>query len=372
MPLAPFRPAFLGSLVLMVASLSSSAVARQPAAPGQLPCALAAKQSLDAADEQAIRQFVAAQVPGLTSPDAAEGSKSRDALLNPLACTGITFAFRSKYADVLTPALVPVAAAKEERHAVNALIVLGRLRTTLSADALAGSLKSDNPVLRFAAASGYRDLLSQIAKDSFGFPEGAIDRILDGLASSLKNEKNPDAADMMVVALGDATKASPALRGRAMLRLTDAMGQRLSNLRKDASVDREWSRTLLRSLDLARQSMLEQGGAGSIDKEFAKRAGLFSGQVFAFARERLAMKLSSEDADLSKAIAAAEGLGVIAHQAAAAQRIGEKGLQKAFDASFAAGDSREFSDAIQSWIGADGILLKAPYNGSAADFAPAH
>ncbi len=369
---SPFGPASLRSGILILVWLCSVATAQQPGAPGQLPCALAAKQVLEPGDEQTIRQFITSQTPGLTDANPEATSKSRDALMSPLSCDGITFAFRSKYADLLTPALTPLAAAKDERHAVNALLMLGRLRTTSSADALAGSLKSGNPVIRFAASSGYRELLSQLAKDAFGFPDGAIDRVLDGVAAALRIETDPLTADIMAVTLGDATKASAPLRSRAMLRLADAMAHRLISLRKEAAVDPTWSRTVLRTLDLARQAMLEQGGAGAIDKEFAKRAALLSGHVFAYARDRLGATMAAADTNLSKAIVAAEGLAVIAHQAATGQRINEKGLQKAFDASFAAGDAKAFTDAVQSWIDPEGLLTKAPYNAAAADFAPAN
>ncbi|MBL8745363.1 MAG: hypothetical protein JNK58_03295, partial [Phycisphaerae bacterium] len=171
MPSALCRPASFGSAALVLSLVCSLASGRQPVGPGQLPCELASKQSLDGGDEAAIRQFIATHAPGLTSDDAEAISKSREAMLSPLGCAGITFAFRSKYADLLTPVLTPIAGSKEEIQAVNALLVLGRLRTTLSSDALSGSLKAGNPVIRFAAASGYRDLLSQLSKDSFGFPE---------------------------------------------------------------------------------------------------------------------------------------------------------------------------------------------------------
>ncbi|MBL8746574.1 MAG: hypothetical protein JNK58_09500, partial [Phycisphaerae bacterium] len=202
-------------------------------------------------------------------------------------------------------------------------------------------------------------------------PESAIDRILDAVSSALKVEADPLAADIMTVALGEATRGSAGLRGRAMLRLTDAMGRRLQTLRKEASIDPAWSRTLLRSLDVARQAMLEQGGAGAIDKEFAKRAAVFSGQVFVFANDWVAKGMRSEETELSRAVAAAEGLAVIAHGAASGQRVPEKGLQRIFDSSVAAGKAGEFTAAIQSWVGADGLLLKSPYSAPASEFAPA-
>lgn len=372
MPSAPFPHSMIlvrASLacLLISALVAPIAAARQAAAPGQLPCALAAKQPLDPADETAIREFVAEHVTGLTDADPLAMSKSREALLSPLSCQGMTFAFRSKYAEVMTPSLLPLAAAKDERQAANALLMMGRLRTTTAADAIANSLKSDNAVIRFAAASGCREVLAQVSKDSFGFPDGAVDRLLDSLASALRVEKNPFAADMLVIALGGATKDNAAFRGRAMLRLTDAFERRLRSLRDEGAADSSWSPTILRCLDLVRQTLFEQGGAGAIDKEFARRAALLGGQTFAYAHDRLAKGVGAADPELSKSVGAADGLTVIAHQAVTGQRRADIGAQAAFDSANAA----DFAKAVEVWIGPAGLLLKAPYNGKPADFAPA-
>lgn len=367
MPLSRFsRAAFT---LAALSTISLSVHARQPAPAGQLPCALASKQSLEAADEQTIRGFVSAHAPALSDADPAKNSDARAALMAPLACDGVTFAFRTKYADALVPALTPVLSSKEDRQAVNALLLLGRIRTTASADAIASGLKSQSPAIRFAAGAAYREILNQLSKDSFGFPEGAVDRVLDGLASALRTEADANTADILIVALGDAPKGDAALRGRAMLRLTDAMTRRLLTLRKEPAIGEDWSRAILRSLDLARQAILAQGGTGAIDKEFARRAAVFSGQVFAFARDRLGA-MTSADADLSKAVAAAEGLAVIAHQAVTNQRLNEKGLQRAFDSSIGQAGGGEFTRAADSWIGAEGLLVKPPYGVAAAELAP--
>jgi hypothetical protein len=128
----------------------------------------------------------------------------------------------------------------------------------------------------------------------------------------------------------------------------------------------DWSPTILRSLDLVRQALFEQGGAGAIDKEFARRAALLGGQTFAYAHDRLANGLRTADPELSKSVGAADGLTVIAHQAVTGQRRADIGAQAAFDSANAA----DFAKAVEVWIGPAGLLLKAPYNGKPADFAP--
>lgn len=353
-------------VIAAVCAVGSSAPGRQPAAVG---CGIAEKQTLGAEDERSLKSFVDEQAAALMGEDHEARSKARDALMSPLACKGATFAFRSKYSELLVPALTGAARGADEPQAVNAMLLLGRLRTTVSADALAPGLKSESPVIRFATASGYRDLLIQLAKDSFGFPDAASDRVLDALAAALKVEKDPLVADMMVVALGDATRGSAALRGRAMLRLTDAAERRVLVLRSDPAAADAWSSAILRSLDLARQALFEQSGAGTIDKEFARRAAILGGQVFAYARDRVARGIKTPDMDLSRAVGAAEGLAIIAHQAAANQRRPDRGLQKAFDAAAGANDAKPFAAVAAEWIGADGILVKPPYGAKPADFA---
>jgi hypothetical protein len=358
------------ALACFASAAGAPALGRQAAPPGQLPCALAEKQEFAPADEHAIKSYAAEHVAALQGEDLDASSRAREALTAPLSCKGLTFAFRLKYANLLTPMLSPLAQGQDERLAVNALVLMGRLRTTTSADALAAGLKSPSAARRFATASGYRELLGQLAKDSFGFPETSVDRMLDALGRGLASERDPLAADMFVIALGDATRGDALLRGRAAIRLASAVHDRMTEARKGRESAGPWSPTLLRALDLTRQTMFDQGGRGKIDAALAKQAGLMCGQVLAFARDRLAAEGKVQDSELSQTVGAADGLLAIAVEAAGGQRVPESGLQKVFDRAASDGDAKPFVAVLDGWIGASGHLTKPVFGGKASDFAP--
>jgi hypothetical protein len=317
---------------------------------------------LSGEDESAIRAFLGTRVPELLGDDAARSSAAREAILAPLACPGSTIAFRLKYADAVAPSLAPALKGRDERVSVNALLVLGAMRTTSASDAMGPALSSASPVVRFGAASGHRTLLSELARDAFGFPEASIDRMLDRLGEALAVEAEANVADMLIVALGQAPDANAALKGRSALRLADGLTRRVRSLRGGGTVDEAWWSAVLRGLDLARKTLFAQGGSGQIDKEFARRAALLGGQVLAMARDASGAP-GTPPADLLKAVGAAEGLAVFAHNAVASEKVAERGVQKLIEGGRAA----EFGAGVEPILKA---LEKPPFGAKASDFAP--
>lgn len=344
----------------------SAALARQ----SSLPCALAAKQTLDGADETRIRAFITQNLDEWKRDDANASAKARANLLEPLNCKEISFAFRLKYGESLVPALTTYVGGSDEQRSASAAIMLGRVRTGSAADALTSGLSAKSPATRLASASGYRELLRQVSKDAFGFPDASIDRIFDGLASALTSETDPFVADILVASLGDATRENPALRGRAMPRLAAAAAERLRTLASQTTgTPSDWSIMTLRALDLTRQTMFEQSGTGTVDRELARRSALLAGHVLAYVQNRIASRTAQGDSILAQAVAASEGLALIAHQTLTGERLAEKGLERAYSASQSGNDASAFSQAAQQWIGAEGLLTKAPYNAKPTDFS---
>ncbi|MDX2116171.1 MAG: hypothetical protein SFZ24_11225 [Planctomycetota bacterium] len=327
-------------------------------------CSLSGQQSFSAGDEQTMRQRIDAGVEGLSSSTPADASRAREQLMEPLLCPGVTVAFRLKYGDLLEPALSPLASGRDDRVAVNALFVLAHLKTSNAAGPLTRGLASERAPVRFGAAAGIRALLGLIAADDAGFADAAVDRLLDDTGAALAKEADPIVAEGLVLALGDGPKAGMALRARAMRRLTSGLTARLVALRATPpATQAEWSSTLLRAFDLARQSLFEQAASGA-DREFARSAALMSGQLFAYARDVLA-RSGEADANLGATVAAAEGLSVIAHSTLTGQQLAEGNLRGAFEAG-----ADRFRSAVEPWIGAQGALLKQPYGAAAGDFAP--
>lgn len=370
-----FWPGLAGSRGILVAGLASLLLfaagspalgQAAPVAAGQLGCAIAAKDAPSAEDEQRIRQFVGEQAALLAGKEPGASVKAREALEAPLKCSQVTVAFRLKYGEALRTALEPLVGGADERVAVNALILLGKSKTSAALPALQTGLTSANAVIRMGATTAHRELLAQVAKDAGGFPDNARDQVLDRLGVALAKEGNAHVAEGLMLALGDATREKAELRARAMLRLADSAQQMLKTVRRGSGMkDPAWSRAMLRGLDAARQTLFAQA-AGGLDREFARRAALLGGQVFAFVRDRLDAGVGATDPSLAMLAGAAEGLAIIANSSLGGAKIADRGMQ----ALVTAGNAGGFEQAAEAWIGAGGVLTKAPYNAKAEDFAP--
>lgn len=336
-----------------------------------IPCALASKPSLTQAEKDRIRRFAAEQSGALRGAEIGVSVKARDSLAMPLNCENVSLAFRLEYSDALVPELRALAGGGNDRLAVAALLLLGRLRTTTAAEAVAASLASANPVIRAGAASGFRDVIAQVAKDSLGFSDGAVNRLLDDAAAALASERDPVVADLLVVALGESGRSHPSIRSRSSVRLAEAFARTVREVSTAEPAARAaWSPTVLRAIDLTRQTLFDQAGAGSVDRELARRSAILAGHVLALARRWVDPGDASSDSDLSRAVGAAEGLAIFAHSTLTGERLAERGLQRLFDQASAGGGAEALSEGVDAWVGPAGRLTRPPYNAPASEFAP--
>lgn len=346
-------------------------------AQNDLGCTVASLSSMDSASETALRRFVTEQTALLAGTDALAGARAREALLAPLSCENVSVAFRLKYAEALEPALLPLIQGTDDRVAVGALRVAGKVGASGVVRLLEAGLAHSNEAIRLAAASGYRELLSQLAVDSFGFPEASVNRLLSTVADALAKEPNPFAADAMVIALADATRGNASLRSRALGEMVRGLETRLRSIRTERGINSTaWSAAAFRGLDLSRLALLEQIAAGAVDRSFATRLGKMGGQALAFARDFAPLASESERPSIGEMVGAAEVTLVITHNALTGTKVGEGGLRQSFqsaiDGSFSNEASARFAEAASSWIGASGMLTKGPYNAGADEFAPSN
>lgn len=352
----------------LIASWAATPLLAQPAVGDALPCTLAAAERVDAAAEAQIRSFVERQVDMLDGDHQAQ-SRARDLLMEPLACQPVGVSFRLKYSEIAEPLLTPLVNGENERVAVNALRVAARLRTTGSLRPIEAGLASKSAAVRYGASAAARDLFAQLAVDSFGFPENSVDRLMDRLATTLTTETDPIVGDGLVLALCDGPSASAALRNKGASRVNPALAVRVKSLRAEGATGAAWVDVTYRALDASRLTILEQIAAGGAEKAVATSAAVLGGQALALARDRMKSGSEADRAAMMRLVNAAEITMVVSHNAITGQKVGEKALQRAFEAAASSGDAGQFATAIDSWIGASGLLTKAPYSANAADFA---
>lgn len=354
----------------MLAGASAGSAYAQPAVGGALPCSIAAAERVDAGAESQIREFIRKHIEALKPGDPLACSRARDALMEPLACQGVSVSFRLKYSEIIEPMLTPLASGADDGVAINAMRVAARLRTTSSLRTIEAGLAAGSAPVRFGASAAARDLFSQLAVDSFGFPENSVDRLMDRLASTLKTEGDAIVGDGLTLALCEGPRAAANLRTKGAAMLNPALAERVKTLRTDPKSSAVWVDVIYRALDSSRLTMMEQVAAGGADKTVATSAAVLGGQALAMARDRMATTSEADRAALVRLVNAAEITMVWAHNSVTGQKVGEKSLQKAFESAASTGRASEFTDAIESWIGTTGLLTKAPYSASAADFAP--
>ncbi len=359
---------------LLITILAPSAPA-QPGGPiaGGLPCALAAKNAITEDDKTQIRRFVESQAADLVSENAEASRIARDRLAAPLACPNVSVEFRLEFGQALGQRLSPIVIGPNERLSVIATRLIGRAATTASLPVLNSALADARQTIRFGAAGGYREMVLLLAQGAVLFPERTVDQILDSLFSSLAKESDPLVAEALILALNE-TRISAPLRAKAMTRMVGALSDRLPAIRAERGAAIRWASSLLRGIDAARLTLFEMIPAGNVDREFANRAALLSGQVFAMGRDMLTRLPKEPDpaayADVVRLLGATEGLAVISYNAATNQRTPERGMPALLETAVRQGDPRPFNDAVQAWIGPNGLLLKPPFNAKATDFAP--
>ncbi len=339
---------------------------------GGLSCALAAKNALGEDEKTQIRRFVETQAADLIKDDAAAISTARDRLAAPLACPNVSVEFRLEFGQALSQRLTPLVTGPSERLSVIATRLIGRAATSASLPALNAALADARQAVRFGAAGGYRELVLLQAQGGALFPERTIDQILDTLAAALAKEADPLVAEALILALDEGRISAP-LRTKAMTRMVNALSRRVPAIRAEKDASLRWAPSLLRGVDAARLTLFEMIPAGNVDRDFAVKSALLSGLVFAMARDVLAGLPEAPDPSRYEVVGqlagATEGLAVIACNALKQQAV-DRGLRAIFDKAVQNRDPRPFTDAIQPWIGPNGLLLKPPFGARAEDFAP--
>ncbi len=184
--------------------------------------AVAAADSLSAAQVEQMQAFVAARGSGLAS-DAAEIKRTRDDLLRPLQGSRVSVAFRLEYAKQIAPALEKAASSGTEQQVVNALRIAGELAAPRGMGLLTKALADARPAVRYGAAFGIARFLDASGRTG---PAASPDQLADltkALTVQARAEKDPLVFDGLVLGLAAAVKvpesAVKGLRAPAMTAL---------------------------------------------------------------------------------------------------------------------------------------------------------
>ncbi len=373
------RAGVLTGLAMLAAAacalLAPRPLQAQPGAiPGRLGCETAALDTFNAEQKKRIQSFAESGLARLRDTDPAVSSGARDELLEPLGCASVSVGFRIELGRALEADLLRLSRGDDLRLAANALLIMGKVKSTSSISVLEESLKDTRPAIRLASAAALKVFLSP---PSAGLPDRSVEQVLESLGAALGAESAPLVAESIIAAL-DAARTSEALRSRANSRLVGAVTARLRGLR---GTDREgaWAPAIIRAVNVSRSALIQQLGVNTVDREYARRAGVMSALALAYVRDRLPKVVSTSEDQASTAaffetceaiVIAAEGQIVFAHTPATGESLRALDLGAAFKNAISTGDAADFNRRLDGWIGPGGLFTKPPYSVPAADLAP--
>ena len=339
----------------------------------ELSCELVSSDSLDSAREE-ITEYAQKWLGVLASDDADLEARveARNMLVEPLTCRDVSVAFRIEYGRALRDRLERLVRGDEERLAFEACQIAGRIASNETTRALLDGLRADAPSVRCGAAAGLGEVFRSVATGNLAVGNSTVNRMLNGLADAMESEADPLVVENMIVAFQQ-TSPDPEMFVNAMEKMSEAMYDQAMRVRPDASRPEGWDRAIFTAVHGAYTSMLDARRRGASPSEFPAIAGRLSGQAFIFAQERMhelgADALADTDAGetLRELVNAADSLLQLSHgwlqqSDDVARAIG------AWDDAVDAGEPSAFDEALESIIGSNGRIFRAPYSADRADF----
>lgn len=333
----------------------------------ELPASIPQKQSMDATDTRAVREFVTATLPGLTATDPIERQQARDALLAPLSGEGVSVAFRLEYSGALTPGLRRLVEQSRDEHVIfNACRIAGALATDAAVETLKAALKDSRASTRYAGAYGLRRVMRTSAAGRAPLGGDQEQQILQTLTAALRAEQDRGVFDGVVSAI-EAVGGDERAKARAMSALCRAVSDRVRTLDANSlNAPDAWAASLSRALRSAQSTLIDQLRRGPAERDFAIALAEMSGHMLAHAVRRQAaaptMRADERDA-LGELVRASEVTLLFADNSLRNQSRQDQPLAAAWP-----DPARTRAEAMK-WIGPGGALTAAPYSIDASRFA---
>ncbi len=345
----PTRPARRLSVLALLAA--SCIVTAAP-----LPEGISTRSSMSSADSSAVRAWAGELAASLRDGDPAQVSAARTALLDALT-KETSVAFRLEASGALAGQLEQLAGGNDETRAFNAFQIAGALATEKGADILVSALSSPKPTIRYGGALGTRILFQQFVAGRSSLTPQAITQQMRALAAALAKEADPVVAEGMMTPFG-VPFATPAERAAALRMMNESVVQRIKSLDAQGNADSRWTRPLVRAVDSSRRLLVDLAAANQRNPDFARASVLLSGNSLKFAQANL-NATGAERAELNNLLIASEFILLQTRDqlGGAGAGPGEK-VREAVDR----GNDAALRQAIDAWIGRNGLLFSAPFN----------
>jgi hypothetical protein len=357
------RRRFPAIYVLLAALLGPAPIAL---AQGQIPPATITATDPTAEQLKQVDEYVAANLPVLSSDDSDKIKQARNRLLEPLrpkGNTGPSVRFRTEYSNRLAKTLGELAVSQREVVAFNAVRVAGELATPDAVAVLVKGIDDKRPSVRLMAAAGMGRTFDAVHQLSPAIGADAVVALIGRVGQMVAAEQQPQvlqtAVRSLVVAMSITRQGYQDVRPAAFAALTTQVGVRARQLGAGGQI---FMPALLIAADATRTALasvsdpvLRLNDAGN------KQAAELSGHLVACIMRRLAdFQAAAGDTDAvtkAKADYRAVAADVVAMAEASAvvalsrppmnTSIEAKNMAEEFKKGTAEGDRAFFQKALQ-------------------------
>lgn len=325
-----------------------------------LPEGVSTRPNLTDADRGAIRAFVSERASSLATGEPAELQRARSELFDTLARES-SVVFRIEVSSALAPTLAELGRGGDEFRAFNAVQLAGVLATDSSLPIIRTALADSRPTVRYAGALASRILFQGVIDNRSSLTDDTVTQLMTELAQRLRAERDPVVAEGMMSAFTVQFPGATGLARRAAaVRAMDDATIELVRAARDSAQASEWTRVFVRAVDASRRLLLDQQVAGQRDETFARAAATLAGHSLAFGLSRLEGSPDASDrAGVGDLLKACE---VTLLLSSAQLRRADAGADQPIAQAFDRANDRALRDAVNRWIGQNGLLYQAPFN----------
>lgn len=345
------------------------AVCGAASASGQTACNLpdqtvAARSPADV-DSAAIRACVDSNAAGLKG-DYDAIRQARQNLLTPLRAQTVSVFFRLAYSDALRPVLTPLVKDTNEDIAINAIRIAGELGTTDGANLCVGALSDARASVRMMAASGLARTFS-VLWTTPTIQAGPFSGIESRLAAAMAKESDPEVLDGFAMAYEAAMQIPGSTVSDAQHIALRSAATNFGAIARKSDADLLLVPAFLRTSKAMLDTLTQVAGGVRPPPEALREAGGFGGDLLAFSLRRLRSGQVSEADRQKLAVLVGQAQNLVS-VSGTLLGLPPKGYR--LNTLVTDGNDQQYFRDVMNVIGAEGDLVKTPFNQRKERFIP--
>lgn len=330
--------------------------------------------TLDASQQQRVREFAAPLAAGLKSNDQKQIQAARAAILEPMGNAAVSVQFRQEMSRALFDTLRDVLSAEAGNDqassigAINATIIAGELATESTSGLLTDTLKSRKADLRYQAAMGIRRTFEAMQTTAPAVGAQRAQSLVQAIDLRIKEETDPLVLDALIRAgLAAAELTNEQFRDvRSRGIEVVAGGAAVQLKRREANpLDAASADALIRAGTGVRDALANRISGAAVNELAVKSVAELGGHLIAHSAKVVQAQGLRDDAELRERYAQISQLGetlvMTSAQSFNNATVEGKQLGQTLRQATTQGDAKFALDAREI-AGPDGYLTRAPFN----------